>query len=82
MDDDADNSTSQSSDNDERGTEPVGYLMLDENDKKETPNTTYFTSTFLYRATEAIFTQMLKKRHSEIWRKSNSSDSKRVQTTQ
>ena len=39
IDNDADGSTSQSSDNDEHDTKHVSY-MLDTNNKKETPNTT------------------------------------------
>ena len=39
-----------------------GYIMLDTDNEKETPNTTLSTNTALHRAVEIIFTQMSAKK--------------------
>ena len=35
-----------------------GYLMLDTDNKNETPNNSFSTNTFLHRSVEVSFTQM------------------------
>lgn len=54
---DADDSTSQSSNNDKHDTN-IFDDMPATNNKKEIPNTTYSTNIFLHRAMEVMFTQI------------------------